>query len=396
LKIYDLGRVIVAGGLLGLLESRQLMASRKPDSSDIKAITWLKGDVALTQDSKTKRPVKLGEGAFARVCSGKYKGQDCAVKIFHSTGNEKNRIEMECKISLTLCHKNIVKTFGLWQPNDRSIKSPTIVMERCDETLSDYLLRQRNGLLQENKLKILFDIVNAMIYMHNTMKYVHGDLRVANILIFHQIDGKSHILTAKVADMGLAGKLDTTGRFRASLHTLPTRNIYPPEVYDYSRDMNSVTVEITLTTMVDVFCFGPLAIHVVTGKFPDPGPKSVEGKQQTELERRASPIWEITPADRPYMNEIIEHCIKDECTARGTFIDLLRIIENFQDKYHQDANRDKLAAKQMEISKLQAEKEAETRHLKVYLQHTQQLFFVRRVFCNIVQNLLPECCFILE
>ena len=69
--------------------------------------------------SKTDRHQnKLGEGSYAEVYRGQYKGLPCAVKVFSEDCLKKELSNPEHEFDLAylkgMTHENIVKVYGLW------------------------------------------------------------------------------------------------------------------------------------------------------------------------------------------------------------------------------------------------------------------------------------------
>ena len=215
----------------------------------------------VTFDSKKV----VGVGSFATVYQGKYKGSDCAVKVFNR-GVVRKDIERESQlVSIVQHHPNVVLVYGLWYGNPANQLpdgQPALVMELCSINLQKYLKEKKDKgdlvLFSLNlKLEILRDVAAGMVYLHS-VQIVHGDLAAINILL--NIKGAE--VVAKVADLGQARILDPD-----TLHHITSkpgrRDITPPEMRD-----SQALVE--LTKAFDVFSFGCLIPHVASCVYPEP------------------------------------------------------------------------------------------------------------------------------
>ena len=148
----------------------------------------------------------LGEGGFGQVFKGKVKlasgeVKECAVKFLKipkCDGVELIKYcEQECKISLTVDHPNLVKTYHAGTHN----KQFYIAMELCNNgSLTSWLKDQGKQLLSEEDARpIALHILKGIDYLHSR-NIVHRDLKPDNILI----DDNMNI---KITDFGLSKEL---------------------------------------------------------------------------------------------------------------------------------------------------------------------------------------------
>ena len=318
--------------------------------------------------SRERSRNKLGEGSFAKVYIGKYRGEPCAVKVFKEDALKSGEHIEEHDLAY-LCDlkaPNIVKIHGLWfDPfKDRNVLS--LVMELCDTSLHNYIKSHKTGgMPKEDKLKILHDVTNAMIYLHNEY-IVHGDLRSPNVLLVNtRSRGKSSDeqpqITAKVADFDLARHVDPETLTHYTT-TFADENYLPPEAIDEDRK------HVRLTFSVDVFCFGPLAIELACMEFPKPVPK-VEHKKglvvkvRDEVERREKYLQKIDVTNHMYTHQIVKQCMAERPEKRGSFLDLQLIIGAFQRKMRERPDHELLEEKQAEIMDMRRRMEEDTKTL---------------------------------
>ena len=307
---------------------------------------------------------KLGEGAFAKVYRGKYSGQPCAVKVFKEDALKNKQVEEHDLAYLCdLKYPNIVQTHGLWiDPyKDRNVLS--LVMELCDTSLYEYIKSHKaRGIPKGDKLKILHDVTNAMIYLHS-QHIVHGDLRSPNVLLVNtrsRVESSDEQLqiTAKVADFVLARHVDPSSLTHDTAH-FADEDYLPPEAFDEDRK------HVRLTFSVDVFCFGPLVIELACMEFPKPVVKVVRRKGQPvkvrdEIERRERYLKKIDFSECMYTDLIVAQCMVDRPEHRGSFLDLQLIIEAFQKKMRDRPDHELLEEQQAQIFELRRKMEEDT------------------------------------
>lgn len=142
----------------------------------------------------------LGEGTYAKVREGMWRGDDknvrIAIKIINRKTLPKNMrnkfLPRELDIIAQIKHDNIIKTFEIIH-----INAMTYITMECARRgdLLDFIHAQ--GILSENVAREMFlQIMNGLNYLHNK-NIVHRDLKCENILV-----GSDQ--TLKLADFGFA------------------------------------------------------------------------------------------------------------------------------------------------------------------------------------------------
>ena len=202
----------------------------------------------------------LGHGSYATVFEVKYKGQICAAKKIHEVllmqGNNSyavRRFEEECSLLSQIDHPNIVKFIGLYFEKNASV--PILIMEYLPTNLSSCI--DKDGILpKEVSYSILHDIANGFHYLHTqTPPIIHRDLSSNNVLL-------TSTMTAKISDLGVAKILDLSPLQVSRMTQTPGTPTYmPPEV---------MVAKPKYDTSVDVFSYGILMIHVLSGQWPEP------------------------------------------------------------------------------------------------------------------------------
>ena len=264
----------------------------------------------------------LGRGSYATVFEVKYKGQICAAKKIHEVllmqGNNSyavRRFEEECSLLSQIDHPNIVKFIGLYFEKNASV--PILIMEYLPTNLSSCI--DKDGILpKEVSYSILHDIANGFHYLHTqTPPIIHRDLSSNNVLL-------TSTMTAKISDLGVAKILDLSPLQVSRMTQTPGTPAYmPPEV---------MVAKPKYDTSVDVFSYGILMIHVLSGQWPEPQMGQVRAVDDklvpvSEAERRQVFLDRIGD-DHPLM-DLIRSCINDIPRLRplvGEIIDQLSML----------------------------------------------------------------------
>ena len=265
--------------------------------------------------------IELGRGSFAAVIQVNYKGMRCAAKKIYSilSGQGKRlvaRFEEECRLLGELRHPNIVQFLGIYFDSDTNL--PVLVMEFLPATLTECV--ERYGRLPaEIGYAILRDVALGLRYLHEQRpRIIHRDLSANNILLTGD-------MAAKISDLGVAKILQINpAEMKCMTQTPGTQSYMPPEAL---RPNPRYDVE------VDVFSFGVMLVHVLSGQWPLPSeatrvdphnPARVIGL--SELERRAEYLDIIgRPSDEeghPLM-PLIERCLSNSPNLRPNASELV-------------------------------------------------------------------------
>lgn len=211
---------------------------------------------------------ELGRGNFGRVCKGKWKKIDVAIKILKKPKLDKEKkeaakdsFEQESAIMKKLRNKHLVRLYGVSKNSDGD---NMMVMELMEGSLQTYLDHGR--LLKQEKIEgqtvncldlvkfmhIIKDISSGMTYIEKE-KYVHRDLRTDNILI------KKHNETyvVKIGDFGLSRGLDDE-KYTIQSEKFPVKWTAPEAL-----NKKEYTIK------CDVWSFGVMIWQITsTGKMP--------------------------------------------------------------------------------------------------------------------------------
>ena len=291
---------------------------------------------------------ELGKGAFAKVYVGRLVGSDeeCAVKIFNDKVLAED-VEKEFKRMHDLKHPNIVCVFGMIPDYEVQGRNAfAIVMELCDMSLDQYIKeRFRKGISKAKCLQILHDVASAMVCLHS-QDTVHGDLRSPNVLVKELGDS----ISAKITDFGMMGCLNEADELTTT--TFADAKYLPPEVFVSSSMTGSKGIRVKLSRKVDVFCFGPIAIELGCGEFPEPTAKvntkrGVVVKTFSEIQRREKHIKKVRKVHSDCIELIVEQCMQDRPEERTSFSEILLTVEGFQKQCEKRPNSEWIEEKQV-------------------------------------------------
>ena len=182
-------------------------------------------------------------------------------------------------------------------------------------SLSDYLdqSNEQNEIIPPHtKKSILLDVSVGLQYLHS-IKVIHGDLTVKNVLLTEE-------KKAKICDFGMSKVLDPE-KLYTRLTGCPGNVLYmPPEAHttDYFK------VENTALDRFDVFSFGVLILHVFTQKMPKPSSLFDENHQpRKETERRQQYIDEVRNCT---FRQLTVQCLSNQPRERPSSSDVVQRI----------------------------------------------------------------------
>ena len=258
---------------------------------------------------------ELGKGSYGSVVEVRHKGTLCACKRVHEVFVEdrENRIvekfRAECERMGKLRHPNIVQSLGIYFDRSRDAP-PSLVMELLPLSL-DKLLKQYKEIPNHIKTSILLDVSRALLYLHmQSPPIMHRDLTVYNVLL-------TRGLCAKLSDFGVARDLRNFsgggGGDEPPLSMVPGHNLYmPPEAKQENPDYD---------LSIDVYSFGNLIVHVVSGRCPD---EVNEGKYTTIYTGEKQDVEKI--AESP-LKTLAEQCLEEDRRQRPSTERVVIVME---------------------------------------------------------------------
>ncbi|MBK7863833.1 MAG: protein kinase [Archangiaceae bacterium] len=186
-------------------------------------------------------------------------GNSVAIKVLRpdviADENDLQRFLGEARTVNSIRHRSIISIFGAADtPDGRKY----LVMEYLEGESLEARLQREGRLPTADALPILEDVLSALAAAHSA-NVVHRDLKPANVFLVHQSDGRPWV---KLLDFGLArgAKSQEVSRIAG------TPDYISPE---HARGKPAGPAS-------DLYGFGVLAFHLLTGKLPFTGNTPME------------------------------------------------------------------------------------------------------------------------
>ena len=203
----------------------------------------------------------LGRGSYASVrrCHHKDLG-NVVVKCFNIGGSKttidrtSDDLQNEAKVLFRLQHENIIKVLGV----TRWRTCCGIVMEEAaGYNMEDLFLSKKiRDIPWPLRSKFLMEIANGLEYLHCHNKeraYVHGDLKLQNILL-------SDNLVVKIADFGAVSLVQASGSLSASFSIVPNKQ--HTWLYSAPELLNNPSTK--RTCALDVYSYALIGYEIIT------------------------------------------------------------------------------------------------------------------------------------
>ncbi|XP_076939486.1 putative LRR receptor-like serine/threonine-protein kinase At1g07650 [Bidens hawaiensis] len=192
---------------------------------------------------------KIGEGGFGIVYKGQLSdGTLVAVKQLSSKSKQGDRefVTEICLLS-ALRHPNLVRLYGCCVEGNQLSWILEYMENKClSQALAD--VTRRLKLTWPVRSRICLGIAEGLTYLHEgSHKIIHRDIKSSNVLLDEKFN-------AKIADFGLSKLMDDE-KSQITTHIVGTPGYLAPEY----------ALHHIVTTMIDVYSFGIVAIEIVTG-----------------------------------------------------------------------------------------------------------------------------------
>ena len=236
------------------------------------------------------------------------------------TDSSHHRFAAECELLGQLHHPHIVQFLGVRV--EAGSELPELVMEYLPTTLRR-CLDMHGALPAEIGDGILLEVALGLRYLHEfSPPIIHRDLSSNNILL-------TTSMTAKISDLGVAKILDVSPSRAARMTQTQapgTPTFMPPE---------AMLARPKYTTKVDIFSFGILMVHILSGEWPMPSGVYAEDPRDpgktipvSEFERRRESIDKISEGHT--LLGLIEQCLSNVASLRP---DAAVIVHRLQEEY---------------------------------------------------------------
>ncbi len=182
----------------------------------------------------------IGKGRFGEVRRGTYKGDQVAVKIFHTKEEASWCHEVDIYQTCLIRHPNILR-FIAADNKDVGISTQLwLITEYCDNG-SLYDVLQQEALSEDMVLKLCFTAASGLAHLHSDIigtegkpAIAHRDIKTRNILV------KSDFCCC-LADLGLSLRYyrETDKVEEAPTKRVGTRRYLSPEILNDSMNINN-------------------------------------------------------------------------------------------------------------------------------------------------------------
>lgn len=242
----------------------------------------------------------IAEGGMGAVYLGRHVNTDSlvAIKVLPFAASrkesERERFRLEANILSSLNHPGIVRFLNFHEDADGLY----IFMEYAGGvTLAEHVAHRSGPVAEPTAKAIMISCLEACRYAHG-VGIIHRDIKPSNIMI-------SDDLSIKVLDFGVAKLLETTldPRLTKSGARLGTPMYMSPEQIKGA----------TLDPRTDIYSFGVLLHHLLTGKPP------YEVSSTSEFELQVKIVQEPLPRARDFYPHVSDHMqrIIDRATAKN-------------------------------------------------------------------------------
>lgn len=271
---------------------------------------------------------ELGRGSYADVFLVSHLGLPCAAKRYHLASRETEKSDLDmalkcfehsCDVLSKLRHPNIVQFMGIYYDQTGGSSLPLLVFEQMSTTLTKCI--DKYGVFPDQIAhSVLKDVAMALSYLHGQSPPIaHKALNANNVLL-----GRD--MLAKIGDVGVSSIVDLHKSLLTNddIPEGPHSSIcyLPPEAYCLQS-----TSELSIGS--DVFSYGVLLLHVLTGRLPIPNVSVSIGSDGSstsisEAEFRHEYISELRE-EHP-LREIILQCLSNSPFLRPHITTVLQRV----------------------------------------------------------------------
>ncbi|KAL0480809.1 hypothetical protein AKO1_006916 [Acrasis kona] len=296
---------------------------------------------------------RIAEGSAGILYKGKWRGSDVAIKMIkvnlvdedeEDAEDEEARFEQEASILSSLRHPNIVLYMGVAVDDNRSNRF--IVTEYMPQGSLDQVLykdlKNRKIYTFGEKIKILINICQGMIYLHNLQTPIlHRDIKPQNILLGQN---KTDI---KLCDFGVSKMMSFNTMTNISYGTIQytSPSILKRDKY-YSEKCDTFSFGIIMHELF--FVLEPYLEEIENGNYFKLGMDVINGKRPSipfdengDEQNIEKFFWEshkkgvsynthsIVLATQMYIH-LMKECWQDEEPKRPSFSEILSRLNSIQ------------------------------------------------------------------
>ena len=265
----------------------------------------------------------LGSGKHAETIEVRYMGLTCAAKKFHFTRQQARKTTedtyskqcyMHCSLLGKLRHPNLTQFIGFYCESHSTI--PVFVYEHLHLNLATCI--ERHGILPESvNYSILKDVSMALHYLHECVPSIpHQSLAASKVLLARD-------MTAKLSDVGIANITDLEQSFSHNdVSDSQTSFEVPQIIIRQSSDIELKS---------DIYAFGLLMLHVITGKSLFSELKAITSSSFNESDI-VSALLNGVEEHHPLMS-LLEKCVSMEPASRPCSITIMQKMSQVSSQF---------------------------------------------------------------
>ncbi|XP_039274447.2 tyrosine-protein kinase Yes-like isoform X1 [Styela clava] len=261
-------------------------------------------DTWTIKHNEIKRIRKIGNGSFGEVWESNFQGSIVAVKMLKKGSMEPEKFRQEAEVMKELRHWNLLNLYAVVYEEPMYIVTEFMSLGSLLDCLRESKLDIRD---MKDYIDIATQVACGMEFIE-FKKYVHRDLRAANVLVDSN-------LVCKIGDFGLA-RLIEDKEYNASQGSKFPFKWTAPEGLTHRR----------FTIKSDVWSFGILTMEIITdGGIPYPGMSNQIVFEQVSSSYRM-PQHKNCP-DKLY--QLMLKCWDEKPDERPTFQYIKIFLEDF-------------------------------------------------------------------
>lgn len=233
----------------------------------------------------------------------------CLAEDFAKDQQYVQRFVREARAAGELSHTNLIHVMdvGVFQG------VYYYIMELVDGQSLDRILRIKERLGPETVVEIMLQAAKALSYAHSH-DIIHRDIKPDNLMITKEG-------TVKIADLGIAKKLDRTREATDAGLVLGTPNYMAPE---------QATDAALTDRRSDVYALGSTVYHMLSGKPPYQGKNALEILTNV-VKRKPEPIEKLRPDLPKHLLQIINKMMARDPERRYQSMDeLVKAVELYK------------------------------------------------------------------
>ena len=249
-----------------------------------------------------------GDGSFGLVFKGTYHGESVAIKILKAnvTNGGIQDFMNEIVHLKKLKYPYIVGIYGFFVNNE----IPCMVTEyaQCG-SVKQYINKISRSVDMKIRIKILLDVAKGLKFIHNN-KYIHGDIKPANILLFKDDGYSEAIENAKITDFGTLKSAKKKG---VNMNGVGTPNYMSPKILNRKPCFCFTDIFSFAITMYEVVKWGDAYEISLFPKIADVMEFIVRGERLEKPQGMPDKVyaliqgcWKEEPKDRTKIDEIIQ------------------------------------------------------------------------------------------